>query len=103
MDTNTRGKSSLQRYGTHDAFLIAWESDNYDAAHFNFNRPYSYSHGCTGNEHEREADAGKSFQMQIISPAWASIECSFQSNRENTNKVYCQDLLRRSTVHVVLK
>ena len=33
------------------------------------NRPYSYSHGCTGNEHEREADAGKSFQMQIISPA----------------------------------
>ena len=35
----------------------------------NINRPYSYSHGCTGNEHEREADAGKSFQMQIISPA----------------------------------
>ena len=33
------------------------------------NRPYSYSHGCTGNEHEREADAGKSFQMQIIPPA----------------------------------
>ena len=32
------------------------------------NRPYSYFHGCTGNEHEREADAGKSFQMQIISP-----------------------------------
>ena len=32
------------------------------------NGPYSYSHGCTGNEHEREADAGKSFQMQIISP-----------------------------------
>ena len=35
----------------------------------NNNRPCSYSHGCTGNEHEREADAGKSFQMQIISPA----------------------------------
>ena len=33
------------------------------------NRLYSYSHGCTGNEHEREADAGKYFQMQIISPA----------------------------------
>ena len=33
------------------------------------NRPYSYSHGCTGNKHEREADAGKSFQMQITSPA----------------------------------
>ena len=33
------------------------------------NRLYSYSHGCTGNEHETEADAGKSFQMQIISPA----------------------------------
>ena len=33
------------------------------------NRPYSYSHGCTGNEHEREGDAGKSFQIQIISPA----------------------------------
>ena len=33
------------------------------------NRPYSYSRGCTGQEHEREADAGKSFQMQIISPA----------------------------------
>ena len=32
------------------------------------NRPYSYSYGCTGNEHEREADAGKS-QMQIIVPA----------------------------------
>ena len=26
--------------------------------------------------------------MQIISPAWASIAYSFQSNRENTNKVY---------------
>ena len=25
------------------------------------NRLHSYSHGCTGNEHEREADAGKSF------------------------------------------
>ena len=33
------------------------------------NRPYSYSHNCTGNEHERESDAGKSFQMQVISPA----------------------------------
>ena len=59
------------------------------------NRPYSYSHGCTGNEHEREADAGKSFQMQIISPAWVSIACSFQSNRENTNKVCCANLFPR--------
>ena len=32
-------------------------------AMFSSNRPYSYSHSCAGNEHEREADAGKSFQM----------------------------------------
>ena len=32
------------------------------------NRPYSYSHGRTGNKHETEADAGKPFQMQMLFP-----------------------------------
>ena len=32
------------------------------------NRPYSYSHGSSRNEHEGETDAGESFQMQIIPP-----------------------------------
>ena len=29
-------------------------------------RPYSYSHGCTGNEHEREANAGKHFKWKLF-------------------------------------
>ena len=34
----------------------------------NFNRPYSYSHGCTGNEHEREAGGGNHFKCKLSPP-----------------------------------
>ena len=39
-------------------------------------------------QHEMEANAGKSFQMQINLPALASISCQIQSNRQNTKLAY---------------
>ena len=46
-----------------------------------------------------EANAGKSFQVQIIffySPAFASIASYVQSNAENTSMVYCSAVVKLS-------